>query len=928
MPGFRTPRVGTIGEPCGQHRAPWTNLEVVAQPDQVDEDSPDVVIDTPRDEYPEQWEADVVLRDGSTCHIRPIRPSDAERMKRFHESLSERTIYFRFFAPYPELSKKDLERFTNVDYHDRVGLIATVGDEMVGVGRYDRLNENDAEVAFTVRDDYQGRGLGSVLLEHIAAAARERGIRRFVADVLPENRKMAATFSHAGYHVAQELRDGVLKVAFEIDPTDALRAVAVAREQRADSRSVERLLNPTSVAVVGASPRGHGLGNQVLNQLIEGHFEGAILPIHRSAKTIAKLPVYPSIPEAPAPIDLAILAVPLDQVPEVVSDCGESGVHGLIVMSSGYHDLDDGLRARRELVAKVRGYGMRLIGPNAMGVLNTDPHTSLRAIPQVTVPGSGRVALYCQSAPIAIGALERLAARKLGVSSAVAVGDRGDVSGHDLLQYWLGESRTDVVLMYLETMADPRKFIRVARDVGRHKPVVVVRSGRTSQAFPLGPRHRRTELPAKAVDQLIENAGVIETTSLGSLVDVGGMLACQPLPAGSRLTVVGDSHELVSLAADTVATAGFLVSDRLVLRSGHGDSYQRTLAGIVDNGETDAILVIHVPPSLGDDHRVRTEILKASHAASVPIVAVLHSKDGRNTLLEDGEDAAHGAVPAFGTVEEAVEALSRVRDYAQWLQRERGVIPDYLDLDVESARTLMGDIQARNVSRSETFGLSASEVAELLGCYGIEVWPARPVANEDDAVAEADELGWPVVLKSADPRLKNRGTVAGVRLHLENEAALRAAFLSLSANLDADARSQFVVQRMAPPGAPCVIRTHEDPVFGPVISFGLGGVMPELLNDRSYQVPPITDLDAARLIRLPGTSSLLFGHGGNEPADTAALEDMIVRLGLLADDFPQVVRLDLNPVVATPRGPAVLGAAAWVRPSDVREMEARRLTSW
>ena len=886
----------------------------------------------PKIEYPHHWEADAVLRDGSVVHLRPISPEDADRLRVFHSQLSPETIYYRFFAPYPELTDKDVRRFTQVDHASRVALVATVAGEIVGVGRYDKVSATDAEIAFTVRDDYQGRGLGSVLLEHLAVAARERGIRRFVAEVLPQNRRMTATFSHAGYKVAQELADGVVKLAFEVEATKSVRAVMQAREQRSEARSVERFMDPRSVAVVGASRRTESLGNLVLRNLREGGFEGRLFPIHPEASMVAGLPAYKTVGDAPGPVDMVLVVVPVDRVPDVVADSGAAGAHALVVISAGFSDAGpSGAEKERELVASIREHGMRLIGPNALGIINTDPRVNLRAAVPVHVPPRGRVALYCQSAPLSVAALDRLALRRLGISTFVSVGNRADVAGHELLQYWREDPSTAIVLLYVESLANPSKFIRIARSVTRHKPIVVVRSGRTSQSFPLGARPRRTGIPARGVDQLIANAGIIETNSLGQLIGVGSILACQPLPTGRRVAVIGDTHDLAVLAADTCATAGLDVVAQPIV---HGESLERALEseleGILEQGTADAILVVHVPPARSDDREVRRAMLRVSANSTVPVVGVLHAEDGISSLIaardKDGS-AGHGSVPYFGTVEEAVQGLKLVSDYAEWRRRPAGDVPEHPDIDDEGARAIVADVLVGSASdERRTVPLVGTRLTALLACYGIELWPQYPAPTEDQAVAATDEAGWPVVLKSIDPRMLRRSVFAGVRLNLENEAALRAAYLSMAASLDAEARSQLVVQRMAAPGVHVMLRTQEDPLFGPVVSFGLGGAIPELLEDRAYQVPPISDSDASRLVRGTGASSILFGYGGTVPVDVAALEDLVTRLGRMSDEVPQVAQLDLNPVIVAESGLAVLSASAWLRIPDARgDSEARRL---
>ena len=887
--------------------------------------------------YPQQWEADAVLGDGSVVHLRPITPDDEDRLRLFHSQLSPETVYYRFFAPYPELTDKDVRRFTHVDHVDRVGLVATVAGEIVGVGRYDRVSPTDAEIAFTVRDDYQGRGLGSVLLEHLAVAARERGFRRFVADVLPQNRRMTATFSRAGYRVAQELEDGVVKLAFEIEPTESVRTVMQAREQRAEALSVERFLRPRSVAVVGASRRTESLGNLMVRLLREGKFTGPIYPIHPDAHEVAGLTAYPTVRDAPGPIDLVIVVVPVDAVPEVVADSARAGVHALLVISAGFSDAGpQGAEKERELVAAVREHGMRLIGPNALGIINSDPHVRLQAAVTSTVPPRGRIAFFGHSAPLCGAALDRLTMRGLGISTFVSAGNRADVSSHELLQYWREDSQTTVILEYLESLANPSKFIRVARSVTRHKPLAVVRSGRTSRAFPGGSTPRRTSIPPGGVDQLIRNAGIIEATSLGQLVDVSSLLACQPLPTGRRVAVVGDSHELVALAADTCATSGLDVARQEVLHPRSVDRLvARVLAEAQEAGDCDAVLVVHVPIAGSDDREVRSVLLEASRESTIPILGVLHALDGNNSLIRaPGPDggAGHGSVPYFGTVEEAVSCLRLVADYADWRRRPVGEVAELPDVDGERARLLVSDALERSRAHDPverlTVPIVGSALAELLACYGISLWPEVAAPTEDEAVAAADELGWPVALKSTDPRLSRRGEMSGVRLNIENEAALRSAYLSLSATLDTDARSQLVVQHMAAPGVQVVIRSQEDALFGPVVSFGLGGTVADLLADRAYQVPPVTDADAGRLIRQPASSGILFGYGGRDPVDVAALEELLVRVGRLCDEIPQIAQLDLNPVVVGERGLAVLSASAWLRQPDARgDSEARRLSS-
>ena len=882
--------------------------------------------------YPEHWEADVVLRDGGICHIRPISPDDAQRLRDFHSKLSAETIYFRYFAPYPELSDRDVKRFTEVDHNNRVALVATVGDEIVGVGRYDRTSDTEAEVAFTVRDDNQGRGLGSVLLEHLAEAARERGVQRFIADVLPVNRKMLGTFAMAGYDVAQELDEGVARLAFNIEPTEALMQVARSREKRAESRSIARLFQPESVAVVGASQRKDSLGNQMLRALASGGFTGRLVAVHRTADSVAGVPAYRTLAEAPGPLDLVVVAVPADAVERVIDDAAAAGVHGLLVLSAGYAEIGpEGAERQRRLVHEVRSRGMRLIGPNALGVINTDTRVRLSAALVKETPFRGGIGVFCQSAAIGGVLIDEFRQRGLGLSSFISVGNRADVSSADSLQYWSDDPATRVVALYIDAIANPRKLIRVARDVARHMPVVALRAGRVSQAYPLGQTVRRTTLPPSGVDQIFQQAGVIEVASLERMLDVCGLLSCQPLPRGGRVAIISDSVDLAAVAEDTCGAMDLVAAGRHVLND-PVEQLPATIADVMADPGVDAILVVNVPPGVENPPDLAPTLLAASKASTVPIVAVLAAEDRSRVIAVPGPDggAGRGSVPVFGTIEDALQTLSLTVGYSRWRETPRGDVPELPDVDTEGARSITDRALARQRTRPgpqrQTIRLSAPATTKLLERYGITVWPALPVATEDEAVAAADSVGWPAVLKTVDPRLARRMEMGGVRLNLESEAALRAAYLSMSAQLDAESMSQVVVQRMAPSGVSCVVSSREDPLFGPIVGFRVGGVLTELLADKAYRVPPISDLDAARLVRAPQASRLLFGFGGNPPVDCGPIEQLIIRVGRMAEDLPSLVQVNLDPVVASPRGSAVLGAQVWLRVADARvDTGARRL---
>ncbi|MFF9914655.1 GNAT family N-acetyltransferase [Streptomyces sp. NPDC013457] len=565
----------------------------------------------PEHAYPDHWEADVVLRDGGTARIRPITADDAERLVSFYEQVSDESKYYRFFAPYPRLSAKDVHRFTHHDFVDRVGLAATVGGEFIATVRYDRIDDrgmpasapaDEAEVAFLVQDAHQGRGVASALLEHIAAVARERDIRRFAAEVLPANTKMIKVFTDAGYTQKRSFEDGSVRLHLDLEPTDRSLAVQRAREQRAEARSVQRLLTPGSVAVVGAGRTPGGVGRAVLRILLDGGFGGrtyavnGALPVETA--TLDGVPAFRSVGDIGEPVDLAIVAVPAERVPEAVADCGEHGVRGLVVLSAGYAETGtaEGRDRQRELVRQARSYGMRIIGPNAFGIINTSAGVRLNASLAPQAPAAGRIGLFTQSGAIGIALLAGLHRHGAGISSFISAGNRADVSGNDFLQHWYDDPETDVVLLYLESIGNPRKFTRLARRTAAVKPVVVVKGARHSGSAPPGHRVPVTRIPHATVAALLRQAGVIRVDTVTELVDAGLLLAGQPLPAGPRVAILGNSESLGLLTYDACLTEGLRPHRPLDLTTGASPAdFRAALAAALADDACDAVVVTAIP---------------------------------------------------------------------------------------------------------------------------------------------------------------------------------------------------------------------------------------------------------------------------------------------------------------------------------------------
>jgi acyl-CoA synthetase (NDP forming)/RimJ/RimL family protein N-acetyltransferase len=893
--------------------------------------------------YPAHREADIVLSDGGTALLRPIRPEDGKLLVDFYAKVSEESKYFRFFAPYPILSARDVEHFTTVDQHSRVAVIVTVGDEMIAVGRYDQTEPGEAEVAFLVQDAHQNRGLASVLLEHLAQTARENGIGRFVAEVLPHNQRMMVVFRAAGYTITDSLDDGVVSLEFQIAPTGSSIDVMSAREHRAEARSVQRLLCPRSVAVVGASRFADKVGQTLLRNIVMGNFAGTVYPINPAAEAVAGLPAYPDVASVPGEIDLAVIAVPIDAVAGVVRECAAKGVKGLVVVSTTITTEADGsvagegVESQRELVAIARRHGMRMIGPHAFGAINTDPALRLNASLADIAPARSHVGVFSQSGALGPVLLASLAEHDLGVSSFVAAGYRGDVSANDMLQYFGEDDATDVVLLYLESVGNPRKFSRIARRLSLTRPVVAVRSGRTSG---LSRPHELSDpstvrVPPAAADAMFTQAGIVLVDSVTELANTAALLAFQPLPTGDRIAIVGNSEALQLLAADEIERSGLRLhrahTAMRPVRNAQG--LQEGVLAALDDDEADAVLVVLAPSIEGDTIAAAQSLTWAAASASKPVAAVFAGVEQLPLVMRRLDPAGtpgRGTVPAYASPEAAVGALAKAVAYRQWRDQPMGEVSDLPHIDTRRAHTIVDDaLAAAPESAGPVLTLRQDQARDLLAAYGIPVWPSLPAATADAAVAHWRELDGEVVLKVTNPQMRQRLDMADVRPNLGSEEAVRGAWRALTTDLGPPEDLGFVVQRMAPRGVPLVMQIVQDDTYGPVVSFGLAGLATDLLGDTVFRIPPITAAEADRMIRQIRAAPMLFGHEGGERVDLTAVTDLIERLSRLADDLPEAVFVELGPVLAGSSGLAVLACRAeLVRATDGSRQDAftRRLS--
>ncbi|WP_285724164.1 GNAT family N-acetyltransferase [Psychromicrobium xiongbiense] len=886
--------------------------------------------------YPHHWEADVVLRDGATAHLRPIARQDAQALQDLHRSQSEDSVYMRFFTYKSVLSDRELRRFTQVDYHDRVALVITVAGSIIGVGRYDRLDDPQvAEVAFNISDAHQGRGLGSILLEHLAAAARENGIVRFSAEVLPGNRKMLTVFSEAGYEVNRHFDDGVVSLSFDLDPTEKSRAVRESREHRAEARSVAGLLAPRSVAVLGpgaassaGAPGSATLAAELVRQVHQGGYRGIVQVIDPLAVEGPR-----SMSELAEPVDLVLIAVEYDDVERAVADCAGAGARGALVFSGGFADDGErGLERQHALVRLARSSGMRLIGPASLGLIRTDPDISLNASRLPGLPPAGTLGVFTQSAALGTAVYASLRQRGMGLSTFVSAGNRADISGNDLMQFWEDDPQTAVCALYLESIGNPRKFSRLARRLARTKPVIVAKSEALGLSLPAGHAVRASQALPGTLDAMLRQSGVIRVDSTEELADLAQLAVAQPLPAGRGMAVVSNSRALARVVADSAAAHGFRVEREDIVTE--PDPARRLcaladgLTAVMAEGSVDSVVVTLMAEAdlvMVDVAEVLTRVGAVSGKPVVLTVSGMTEADApRAELMSTG----HGGLPVYLSPQQAIAALSGLARYRRWLDRDQGTFEGVPGLELDKAQALVSG-WLQGLAGENLQQLTPAQVAELLACIGVDVLESVPFQSADEAVQAARRLGWPVVLKTMDQTLRHRLDLGGVRINIADEDSLRNNITQMRASLAAWGEFDLEVQAMAPLGQSCTLRGMEDPLLGPVVSFGMTGDAINLLQDWAHRVPPLSSSDVAELIRAPKAAAKLFGYQGLPAVNITALEDLVSRFAALKEALPEVAVIEFTPVLVSEEGATVLAASIQLGNPDQRIDSARRaLTGW
>jgi acetate---CoA ligase (ADP-forming) len=867
--------------------------------------------------YSPEIATDVLLRDGTSVRLRVVREDDAPRVLALFSQLSERSLYYRFMMIH-RMDMAEARRIVTIDYDRQMVVVAERADMLCGIAAYyrDPDRADRAEVAFAVADAMQGRGLGTRMLERLAEVGRERGLSAFDAYVLGDNLPMMDVFLQSGFALTQGLDKGVFHVVLDLTPTVLQATAAGRRSQIAAAASLRPFFEPRCIAVIGANKEPGRIGSEIFRNIRESGFTGTLVPVHPTAENIGGIRAYPAVTDIPGDVDLAVIVVPAVRVPRVVDDCLAKGVKAIVVISAGFAEAGrDGQALQTELVEKIRAAGVRMIGPNCMGIVNTDPAFRVNATFSPVYPREGRIAFSTQSGALGLAILDYVKRLNIGISSFASIGNKADVSGNDLIQYWADDPRTDVILLYAESFGNPRKFAEIARRVGRTKPIVAVKAGRSEAGARAASSHTGARATSEVlVETMLREAGVIRTRTLEELFDVAAVLASQPVPAGRRVALVTNAGGPAILAADACEAQGLAVpvlseSTQRALRSflppaaSVGNpvdmiasatpvQYRRAIEVVAADPGVDSVIAIFIPPLVTEPDAVAAAIRGAAAQTSKPVLATFLGTQGLAPQL--------APVPSFAFPESAAIALAHVTRYGEWL-RQPVQAPDVLPDDLRTpVRSIVERLRAEGKS-----WLSPLECESLLEAAGVPALQSRVARTEDEAVAAARAAGFPAVLKAIGTDILHKTDVGGVRLGLASDDAVRKAFAALSARLG-DRLEAVLVQPMVSGGVEMVIGGLNDAAFGPMVMCGTGGVLVDVLDDTAFGMCPLGKAGARALVERIKGRLRLRGYRGAPAADEPAFIQLLTRVSQLLHACPEIHEMDLNPVMVLPAGAIVV----------------------
>ena len=891
------------------------------------------------------FERDVLLATGRSVHVRACGPGDVERLRSFYQLLDESSTYSRFFGLRSFIPDDELRRATVHDVHQQVTLVAESDGPIIGIGEYHaRPGGVEAEVAFAVADAHHHEGVATVLLEDLALIARAAGFRRLVAETLPGNMAMLGVFRTLGLVHRHWFEDGVVCVQLDLTADDVLQDHADLRDWRAAVRSLRSIVEPSHVVVIGADRDEMSPGRRILAHLRDS-FDGRVSVVHATADVVGGIDAVATLDELDEVPDLAVIAVPAPSVADIVARCGTAGVPSVVVVSAGFAEVGaEGARMQDQVLAAARGHGMRIVGPNCLGVVATACGLNATSTSQVFVPGG--IAIASQSGGVGIAVAAEAQRRHAGISSFVSMGNKIDVSGNDLLRLWADDARTNVVLLYLESFGDPVRFARVARAVSQRKPVVALKSGRTAAGRRGAVAHTAAVAADRvAVDALLAHTGVLRAGTLEELIDLGLLLDRQPPPAGRRVALIGNAGGPLVLGADAAEAGGLDVAllsprlqDEIASLVPTAASTQNPvdlgstvtpdrLAAVVQavgaSGEIDASVVVCVDVEGRDRLDEVGSLVAAVELDGVPVALTLIGADV----------SGFESLPVFPTPERAAVAVALAAGRAEWLA---SIATDAADgttgLDASSF------VGARRLARlharapAQTTWLDAVTSFELLEAAGLPVVPWAYACSPAECARAADGIGFPCVIKADAAEVLDMRDAGAVRLGIGHTIGAAETYRDFERRFG-DLLRGVVVQAQQVATLELLVGVRRDPAFGPLVVVGAGGAEAELRDDRVVVIAPVSRSAARRAVESLRLAPLFHGFRGRADLPVDPVVDLIQRIGMLAATVPEIRQLDLNPVVVTPQGCAAVDARIGVATAlsavgPVRGLRGRPVGSW
>jgi acyl-CoA synthetase (NDP forming)/RimJ/RimL family protein N-acetyltransferase len=884
----------------------------------------DVVVQiSVNEDYPLAWAFDGLLTGGASVLVRPIRSSDAPLIVKFGDVLAPH------FVLSSDTVEEAAEKLSTPDYSSSMAFVVVASEEIIGVATYDRTNVGDhlAEIVCDVAQPYRHQGVATLLFEGLAAYARSEGVERFHAEVTADNQEMVGVFRSLGLRMDSFAVGDVISFDIDLRPTPVYIATCEEREAIADAASMAAILRPRVIAVVGAGRRAGSAGHEVVRSLLAGDVAGTVYPVNPNAHSICGVPAHPNLSSVPERIDLAIVAVPAEGVSKVLEEAALNGVRAVTVITAGFAETGRaGADLETKLLSMAREHGMRIVGPNCLGLVNTDPEVRLNATFTGLNPLPGRLALISQSGAVGIVLAEQAGAAGVGLSSFVSVGNKLDVSSNDLLCFLERDERTSVIALYLESLGNPRKFARIARRIGEKKPIVALKAGRSVA----GARGARSHTAAAAtpevtVEALLRGAGVIKVDRLEELLDVSALLLAAPLPAGRRVALVGNSGGPLIIAADACEANDLLVTElaeetKSLLQSslaaaaatsnpvdltadGTSPTLERALEIILADDAIDSVIVVVTDVLAMTSDDARATIAAVASRFNKPIIACVlgGTPEGTTRKVQGVADIA--------SPERAASALAHLCRYAEW--RNRPKFPTERVTAIEQPSAVREIVAAQLTKNPSGKWLELDEAAHLLASCGLPLLPTYAVFSADEAASTAESLGLPVALKARSGDLVHKSDIGGVVISLTSASEVRAAYEEMAARLG-DQMGGAIVQPMAQAGIEAIVGLTVDPVFGPVVMVGLGGVMTDVLGDRAFAVPPLDPGAGEAMVHSLRAAPLLDGFRGASPVDRRALVAIVEQVARIAEEVPELVELDLNPVIVTADGALVIDCKARV----------------